>query len=83
MNSRTEKPTRKASALAILPLGLSMPSIGLPCSSVGGVAALGRIMMINATTKLAMMARKARAIIQVMPSIIGPQAADVALDTVK
>ena len=67
----------------MLPFGLSAPLIGLPCSSVGGVEALGRIMMINATTKLAMMARKARAIIQVMPSIIGPQAADVALDTVK
>jgi hypothetical protein len=40
-------------------------------------------MMINATTKLAMMARKARAIIQVMPSIIGPQVADVALDAMK
>jgi len=40
-------------------------------------------MMINATTKLAMMARKARAIIQVMHSIIGPQVADVALDAMK
>ena len=67
----------------MLPFGLSVPLIGLPCSSVGGVAALGRIMMINATTKLAMMARKARAIIQVMHSIIGPQVADVALDAMK
>ena len=67
----------------MFPFGLSILSIGLPCSSVGGVTALGRIMMIKATTKLAMMARKARAIIQVISWIIGAQTAHIAPGAMK